>query len=303
MPRMHHTPNAMAPKSLLTSWLAALFAIPASLIAAVAGQGLGTLAASGGWIGACLAWDRGVWALVNQPVLNFAASWAATGYWLGTWFLPLALAVVMMPLSLRLTTLGGQLLAIQTARMALVVGASWQVFLDPVDGHLGRWLFFHDLPLELRWAAPVLAVAASLPIALRLLAIARIARFNLSRARRVGVVLLHLVPFPVAWMATTVMLSGRAPVEAVIVAGLPILTVLVVAWVGFPAPPTHTISPVSPRFGLCLVLAATVGWGAMATAGRPLADGQTAAVQWAHESATNNIRDWMAPWRAPWLDP
>jgi hypothetical protein len=295
-------PDVTAPKSLLTSWLAALFAIPATLIAAVAGQGLGTLAASGGWIGACLAWDRGVWALVNQPVLNFSASWAATGYWLGTWFVPLALAVVLMPLSRRLTTLGGQLLAIQTAWVALVIGASWQVFLDPVDGHLARWLFFHDLPLELRWTAPIVAVAASAPISLRLLAIARITRFNLSRARRVGLVLLHLFPLPLAWMATTVLLGGRFPAAAAIVAGLPMLAALVVAWVGFPAPPTHAVSPASLRFGVCLVLATAVGWGAVAAAGRPLAGGRTAAVQWAHESAFNNIRDWMAPWRAPWLD-
>lgn len=303
MPIMHQMPEITAPKSLLTSWLAALFAIPAVLIAAASGQGLGTLAASGGWIGLCTAWDRGVWALVNQPVLNFSATWAATGYWLGTWIVPLAFSVVVIPLSLRLKTLEGQLLVLQSAWVALVVGASWQVFLEPLEGQLTRWLFFHDLPLELRWAAMAAAVPASVPVVLRLLAFARITRYNLSRARRLGVVILHLFPLPLAWIGFTVFLRQDLPLEAVIAAGLPLLTSLVVAWVGFPAPPTHAISRVRLRSVAILAVAAAAAWGAIFAAGRPLPDGRTAAVQWAHESVTDNIRDWMTPWRAPWLDP
>jgi hypothetical protein len=291
----------MALKSLLASWLAAIFAVPASLLAAAAGQGLGTLVVGGSWIGVCVCWNREVWALVNQPVLNFAASISSTGYWLGPWIVPLAFAIAVMPLSLRLKALTWQLIVVQTAWVALVVGASWQVFLEPKQGHLARWLGFRGLPNELRWLAMAVAVAAAVPVVLRLLALARIARYHLSRSRRLGLVLLHLFPIPVAWAAVATFLAQEVPVEACIAAALPLVTAMMVAWLGYPAPPTHAVTQVAIRACVPLVIAAALAWAAFYAAGRPLPPNHAAAVQWSHESATNNIRDWMEPRLAPWL--
>jgi len=301
MPTVHRIPDPMALKSLLASWLAALFAVPASLFAAAAGQGLGTVVVGGSWIGVCVCWNRGVWSLVNQPVLNFAATTSSTGYWLGSWIVPLAFAVAVIPLSVRLKTLAFQVAVIQTAWVALVVGASWQVFLEPETGHLARWLQFRGWPNELRWIAMGAAIATAVPLVLRLLALARIARYHLSRSRRLGLVVLHLFPAPIAWVAVSGRLAPELPLEACVAAALPLVTAIVVAWIGYPAPLTHGITPVDIRICVPFAIAAVVMWSAFYAAGRPLPPDRAAALQWAHESATNNIRDWMAPWRAPWL--
>lgn len=298
---VHRIPDPMALKSLLTSWLAAVFAVPASLIAAAAGQGLGTVVVGGSWIGVCVCWNREVWSLVNQPILNFAASINSTGYWLGSWIVPLAFAVAVMPLSVRLKTLSSQLVVVQTAWVALVVGASWQVFLEPETGHLARWLHFRGWPVELRWLVMGAAIAAAVPLVLRLLALARIARYHLSRSRRLGLVILHLFPAPIAWAAVAGRLTPELPLEACIAVALPLTTAIMVAWLGYPAPPTHAVTPVSIRVCIPLVIAAVLAWAVFYASGRPLPEDRTAAVQWAHESSTNNIRSWMEPWRAPWL--
>jgi hypothetical protein len=303
MPPMHRRPGLGSPGSLLASWLAAAAALPASLLISAAGQGAGAVAVGGGWIGVCTPWNRQVWALVNQPVLNFASLSAAGGYWLGSWMAPFLLTVLMMPLSLRLKTASGQLAAIQSAWIALVVAASWHPSLDPHTGHIARWLQFQGLPTELRWLTIAAAAAAAVPIALRLLAIARITRFHLGRGRRLALVIAHLFPVPVGLMAVTIAVEGAAPIEACIAAGIPLAATVGVAWFGFPAPLTHPVAAVTPRALITLGAAALLAWTCGYATGRPLPDNRAAAVQWAREGSFNNIRDWMEPWRAPWLDP
>ena len=292
----------MVPSAVFASWLAAVAAVPLSLLAAGFGQGFGTVVVGGKWIGLCLAWDRGVWALVNQPAINFAASWAATGYWLGAWALVFSIAVAALPLSLRLKHLDGQLFVIQSAWIALVIGASWQVFLDGSNGKLARWLGFHELPLELRWFAVVAAAAAAVPIVLRLLAVARITRFNLGRGRRLALVVVHLLPVPTGWAVISAVIREDLPVESVVGAAVPMVTALVVAWVGYPAPLTHGVTGLRPRVFAILTVTVLAAWSILVVAGRPLPDHRTAAIQWAHDNPINNIRPWMEPWRAPWLD-
>jgi hypothetical protein len=303
MPAVDRRPDPLTPNGLLASWLAALLAIPLGLFAAAAGQGLGALFAGGGWIGVCVPWDRQPWGLVNQPMLNFASLPSAGGYWLGSTVLPLALAAAVLPLTLRLRTLVGHLVALQTAWISLVVAASWQRCLDPDLGHLARWLHFRAAPAELGWIAVAVATSLAVPIALRLIALARIDRFNLGRARRLSLVALHLVPVPVAWAAFTVWLRGTVPIEACVAAGLPLVAGLAVAWAGYPAPLTHAVARLRPISVVGLATAAALGWAACAAAGRPLPDGRAAALQWGASTSVNNLRDWMAPRRAPWLDP
>lgn len=303
MPPVHQRPDLGALKTLLASWLAALTALPASLLLSAAGQGLGALAAGGGWIGICTPWDRQVWALVNQPVLNFASLTDAGGYWLGSWAVPFLFAVIAIPLSLRLKTVATQLAVVQGTWIALVIAASWQIALDSHLGHLTRWLHFRELPAELRWVTVAAAAAAAVPIVIRLLAMARITRFHLGRGRRLALVLGHLFPVPAAWMAVAIVFRDAVPVEACVAAGVPLLVAVVVAWFGYPAPLTHPVAAVSPRALVALCVLGVLTWAACYSTGRPLPDDRAAAVQWARDGSFNNIRDWMEPWRAPWLNP
>ena len=301
MPPVNRRPDPMAPVGLLASWLAGLIALPLALFVAAGGQGVGALLAKAGWIGLSVPWDRQAWALVNQPVLNFASLPSASGYWLGSWIVPLGVAVLAMGSSLRLKSLSSQLFVIQCAWMTAVIGVSWQPALDPHLSHLARWLMFRDLPVELRWLSPALVAAVAVPIALRLIAIARITRYHLRRGRRLALVAIHLLPIPLAWATATTLLRGEFQLEASIMAGVPLLVVLLVAWIGYPAPLTHTVTPVAARaFGLLVVLL-MLGWAAFWIAGRPLPDDCAAAVQWGRAKSSNNIRPWMEPAMAPWL--
>jgi hypothetical protein len=301
MPLVNQRPDPMAPMGLLASWLAAVLALPLSLFVAATGQGVGALFAKAGWIGLCVPWDRQAWALVNQPVLNFASLPIASGYWLGSWIAALAIASLAMPLSLRLQSLTSQLFVVQWAWTATVIGASWQPALDPHLSHLARWFQFRDLPAELRWVTVALAAAVAVPIVLRLIAIARITRYHLSRIRRLTLVALHLLPVPLAWATATTAIRGDFQLEASVMAGIPILVVLMVAWIGYPAPLTHAVAPVRGRAIGCLVVLLTLGWAAFWIAGRPLPDDRAAAFLWGSDKSTNNIRSWMEPHRALWL--
>jgi hypothetical protein len=301
MPPVIRRPDLLAPVGLLASWLAGLIALPLALFVATGGQGVGALLAKAGWIGVSVPWDRQAWALVNQPVLNFASLPSASGYWLGSWIAPLGVAALAIGLSLRLKSLSTQLFAVQWAWMAAVIGVSWQPALDPHLSHLARWLMFRGLPVELRWLSPVLVAAVAIPIVLRLIAIARITRYHLRRSRRLALVAIHLLPIPLTWIAATTALRGEFQLEASIMAGVPLLVVLMVAWIGYPAPLTHTVAPVAARaFGVLVVLS-VLGWGAFWIAGRPLPDDRAAAVQWGRAKSSNNIRPWMEPIMAPWL--
>jgi len=301
MPPVIRRPDPLAPMGLLASWLAGLIALPLALFVAAGGQGFGALLAKAGWIGLSVPWDRQAWALVNQPVLNFASLPSASGYWLGSWIAPLAVAALALPLSLRLKSLSSQIFVVQLAWTAAVIGASWQPALDPHLSHLARWLVFRDLPVELRWLSPALVAAVVVPIVLRLIAIARITRYHLRRGRRLALVAVHLMPIPLAWAAVTTTIRAEFQLEASIAAGVPLLVVLMVAWIGYPAPLTHPVTPVTARaFGL-LAVSLVLAWAAFWIAGRPLPDDRAAAVQWGRAGSSNNIRPWMEPVMAPWL--
>jgi len=301
MPPVIRRPDLLAPVGLLTSWLAGLIALPLALFVAAGGQGIGSVLAQAGWIGLSVPWDRQAWALVNQPILNFASLASASGYWLGSWIAPIGVATLGIMLSLRLKSLSSQLFVVQWAWMAAVIGVSWQPALDPHLSHLARWFMFRGLPVELRWLSPALVAVVAVPIVLRLIAIARITRYHLRRGRRLILVAVHLLPIPLAWAAATTAIRGEFQLEASLMTGVPVIVVLMVAWIGYPAPLTHTVSPVTARaFGLLVVLLA-LGWTAFWIAGRPLADDRAAAVQWGRAKSSNNIRPWMEPAMAPWL--
>lgn len=281
--------------------MSAAAAIPLTQLAAAAGQGVGTLLAGGAWIGLCLPFDRQAWALVNQPALNFAALPAGSGYWLGSLLAPVLIAALALPFSLRVATLIGQLAVVQLAWTSAVVGVAWQPSLLPELSHLARWLHFRGLPPELRFVTVVVAVAVVVPVVLRLLALARITRFHLGRGGRLAVVTVHMLPLPILWCGISAWLTGNLPVEACLVTAAPLLTAMVVAWFGYPAPMTHAVSGVRWNQTVVPAVALTLALALIWFAGRPLPDNTTAALQWARSTSMNNIRGWMTPSRAPWL--
>ena len=76
--------DVMAPKIVLFSLVAAAGALAGALLVAILGQGLGGLIGGCGWIGISSPLDRQVWALMNQPTLNFSTLLRSLGYWAGS---------------------------------------------------------------------------------------------------------------------------------------------------------------------------------------------------------------------------
>jgi hypothetical protein len=282
-----------APAGLVFSWLAAVAGFALALLAAVAGQAIGALIGGCGWIGVATPIDRQVWALVNQPTLNFASQSRAIGYWLGSLALPLLIAVAVIHLVPRARTLGSELVATHAAWGATVVGIAWLPLLDPVDGHLARFLDLSDLPSALVWPAPALAAVAALLPTLRLLALVRIARSHVGRAGRVALVALHL-GFPCIVWATLASVVHRGVITAPTLAlSAPLLMAFAVAWFGYPAPFVHRLRELDTASWIRIIIVGAVLVAVIWFAGRPLGDDRSAGLLWGRPGASNNVRPWI----------
>jgi hypothetical protein len=295
MPEVDIRVDARSLPAVLFSWLAGVLAIPLSLLIAVIGQGAGAYLGDCGWIGLSLPLDRQVWALVNQPVMNFASTAAAVPYWLGSLILPLMLAATLVPFIPRARSLAGELFMVQLAFVLAVVGGAWLPLLDPKDGHLVRLLGFRFLPDGLVWLAPVAAAATVALPALRLLAVARVATPHLSRAQRVWIVFIHLTPPVAAWMVLVSVLRGDPPQAPVLAGSALVVVALVVAWAGYPARYARPLEELTGAAFTSAAVVLTLLVGLWFFAGRPLPDEQRAGLLWAHGSDFNNIRQWIRP--------
>ncbi len=290
---MHSNPHLLAPRVLALSWLAAAMAFPLTLLTAVIGQGVGAVAGSCGWIGLSVPVERQVWALVNQPVLNFASLPSATGYWLGSLVLPLTVGALLVPFWPRARSLTAELVVVQTAWAASAVGVAWLPLLDPQDGHLARWLVLHELPAAALWIAPVVGAGLAVPPSLRLLELARRYRHHAGRAYRLSVVGTHLVVPLVAWAALAITLRGSFIVFATIGVALVAVASLALAWFRYPTPFAHVLREPSSGDVLALAGAAVILAACLWFGGRPLADGKTAGLLWGSPTAFNNVRPWI----------
>jgi hypothetical protein len=278
---------------LLYGWLAGVVALTTALLSAVIGQALGAAAGGCTWIGASLPVDRQVWALVNQPVLNFASQPRAIGYWLGSLVVPAVFAVGVIHVIPRARTLASELLAVHVAWGTAVVGLAWLPLLDPVDGHLARWLQLTDLHDELIWLAPLSAVFIAILPTLRLLALARIARPHTGRGLRLAIVLLHFGVPCVWWVAGMTAIRG----EPAIVSSLAVLSVLAVAaavaWFGYPPAFVHKLGEMETASWVRLFGTAAVAILVLWLAGRPIENGKAAGILWGTPGAYNNVRPWI----------
>jgi hypothetical protein len=292
---MRSEPGMAAPASVLGSWMAAAVAVPLALVLAAAGQGLGALAGGCSWIGLSLPLDRPVWALVNQPQLNFAAGAGATGYWLGSWLLPMLAACAALGLRPRSRSLLVELLCLQIAWAAVSVAGSWLPLLDAADGHLARWLALQRLPAALLWAAPAAAALAGALPAIRLLALARRRRSDIGRLGRVALVVAHLAVPSGAWAGLAWLARRELPLSALGGLALPLAVALGLAWLRYP--PVHVGRLERPTLGgfAAVAVAIAVAAAALWFGGRPLPGGRAAGLLWARPGDFNNIRPWVEP--------
>ena len=290
---MQSEPEFGAPSVIVLSWTAAIAAYPAALMAAVIGQGVGAVAGGCQWIGFSLSLDRQVWALVNQPVLNFASLPSATGYWLGSLILPVLLAATLIPLLPRKRSLLAELVLIQVTWAASVIGIAWLALVDRNDGHLIRWLGLQDLPADGVWLAPVFASLMGLFPTLRLLALARRRRPDTGRLYRFRLVLVHFAVPAALWAGAAAVVDDPVPLDAMIAISFPLFAAMALAWLRYPAPFAHRLDRPS-RSGLTILIA-TAATCAIATtvATRPRPDGTCPGVLWATPQSFNNIRPWI----------
>jgi len=300
MPAMQRDLDVMAPKGALFGLLAAALSFPGVLIVAALAQGFGAILGGCSWIGLSTPMDRPVWALVNQPSLHFSTLAAATGYWWASWLVPVAMALGALPFLPRARTLAAELSLLHGAWAAAVVGVAWIPLLDPVDGHIGRWLSLHHLPGELLWIAPLVAVPATFGVTIRLLSLLRMVRQHSGRGLRLATVGLHLVLPAAIWAGAVALLRGAIPVMAILAITLPVATALLVAWRGYPPGFPHRLSELHlasfGRLAAALLIVVALVW----LAGRPLAGGQRAGILWAQPALSNNVRPWIDPTPILW---
>ncbi len=293
--------DLLRPRAVTLSLLLAAGAYPLALVIAAGGQGLGALAGGCRWIGLSLPLDRQVWALVVEPGLRFASLPRAWPYWLGSLLLPAAVAALALPLVPRRRSLAAELAVLQVAWAALLVGLAVEPMLDPVDGHLARFLHLRRLPPELVWLAPTAAAALAAVPALRLLALLREARPEPPRAHRVGTVLAHLAIPAAGWLAAVHLASGRTPWAALVGAAAPVLVALALAWSGFPPRLPGRYRPPAWGAHVAAMAVAVLAWAAVTAWGHRLPGDRRAGVLWAPRSATDNVRPWIAPRPLPWV--
>lgn len=290
MPKMETEPGTIA-----ISWLAAAAAFPLALVAAACGQGFGALAGGCQWIGVALPLDRQVWALVNQPVLNFASLPSAGGYWLGSMLLPLVVAVTIIGFLPRALSLVAEIAIVQIAWAMSTVAVAWLPLLDTDDGHLIRFLALHGQPTYLVWIGPVLAAGAALLPTLRLLELVRRRRSDIGRSSRLLVVAVHLGVPAVLWLGLMSLVRGAVAVLPTIALAVPLVCAVIFAWFRYPTPYVRPLEPPrSAEVGI-LTVAAVILVAGVWLAGRPLTDGKSAGFLWAQPHSFNNIRAWMEP--------
>jgi len=295
MPAMETEPGTTAPSVIAISWLAAAVAVPLTLVGTACGQGLGAVFGGCHWIGVTIPLDRQVWALVNQPVLNFSSLGSASGYWLGSVLLPLVTAIAIIGFLPRTRSLVTEFVCLQIAWAMSTISIAWLPLIDADDGHLIRYLSLHGWPSGWVWAAPILAAVIVLLPTLRLLELARRRHPNIKRFSRVLVVTVHLAIPTIVWVGLASLVRGSIPVFPMVAIALPLISAVVFAWLRYPSPYVHPLD--LPRAsGIVGLLAAAAFLSAgVWLAGRPLPGGDSAGILWGQPHSFNNIRPWVEP--------
>ncbi len=292
---MHRDLSILTPHNVLISWLFAAFTMPLTLVIAAAGQGIGAWFGGCSWIGITLPLGRPVWALVNEPSIHFASLGAADGYWLGSLALPLLLALLAPGSIPRARRIGSELLMIQLAWAAALIGLGWLPFLDPSDSHLVHWLDFHRLSPTWIWAAPAIAAVTALLATRRLVDLLRSASPHAGPVARLITAILHLWLPAVGWVLLNGIVAGPAPRRALLAATIPCAAAAAAAIFAHPPGHHHRLEPVSTTTWLGALATVLVTGVLVWCAGRPLPHQHNAGILWGRPLATNNIRSWVSP--------
>ena len=248
-----------------------------------------------GWIGVAIPLDRQVWALVNQPVLNFSSLPTAWGYWLGSMVLPLLTALLLLTLRPRKPSVVGQITVVQTIWWIAMVAGIWLPLLDPADGHFSRWLLLQHFQSAWVWSVPASATALAILASFRLLEIARRSRSNLGRRARVTIIVVHLILPVVVWLCFVSRVGGLPPLRPLL--GLAAAATAVVAIGSFRYPPPYPRPLLGPSRGAVIALGvgALLSLSMLWVMGRPLPQGRARGVLWGAPGSFNNIRPWIEP--------
>jgi len=275
------------------SWLASVAALGAAVILSVTGQGLGALAGGCEWIGAAVPLHRQVWALVNQPVLNFSSLPIAGGYWLGSMALPLLAAVLLVSLRPRRPGLVGRIATVQSVWWIAIFSGIWMPLLDPADGHLSKWLLLHHLQPAWVWVVPAMAVVFVVVATVLMLEAARSFRSNLGPGRRLALVSVHQI-LPVAvWLYLVTRVGGLPPSRPLLGLAVAATAAVVVGCFHQPSPlPREMVGP-SRGAVVALGVGALLSVGLLWVGGQPLAEGRARGLVWGTPESFNNIRPWI----------
>jgi hypothetical protein len=295
MPTMETEPGTTEPSVIAISWLAAVASIPVALMGAACGQGFGAVVGGCHWIGVALPLDRQVWALVNQPVLNFASLPGAGGYWLGSTAFPLLVAATVVHFMPRSRSLIGELISVQLAWAMSAIALAWLPLLDTSDGHVVRFLSLRGQPASLVWLAPFAGACAAILPTLRLLELTRRRRPDVSRRHRLWVVTIHLGPPAALWFGSASVVRGEIPLPPTIALAALFVSTLLFAWLWYPKPYVHPLELPTGKATTALAIAAAVLVSFVWMTGRPLANGQRAGLLWGQAHSFNNIRPWINP--------
>jgi hypothetical protein len=279
---------------ILLSWAAALVAWPLAWLLVAVAQGIGVLAAGGGWIGVALPLGAQPWGLVNEPDVAFAARSAALwGYWLPPLVAPLLVAV---GLPLLVSTPGswlGELVIVQLSLASAILGLGWAPPLGVDDGPIaGLARFWKAEPNVVVVAAAVAAALAIQPALLRLSGHLWAAPGGPKRFRRILVALVHAALPAVGWAAAVLLVGWALPLRSWAITAAAVLAGAVGAalWVPHaPLRPGRDISflRIAATAVVGLVVALAAAWAGAPVAGHPR------ALLWGTERTTSNVRPGM----------
>ncbi len=287
--------HPLSGRVVLLSWLVAASAWPVAWWMLAVAQGVGALAAGGGWIGVAVPLGGEPWALVNEPTVAFAATRGALfGYWLPP-LLAAAILAVLLPLLASAPGTGwwGELFLLQLAFASAVLGLGLAPSLGLEDGPVaGLSRFWRVNPAAVVWLAAALGVLSIQVAGARLGRQAWAVQGGPRRWRRIAAFLVHAVAPAIAWLAVVVLrgwplpMTALAPLGVVLAAGL----VGAVAWTPrAPLRPRHEAGSqtLSVALAMGLFLSGFAAW-----AGGP-ANRQGKALLWGAERMTSNVRPGM----------
>jgi len=282
--------NPLSFRVIALSWGAALGAWPLAWLVLAASQGIGALLAGGGWIGVAVPLGAHPLGLVNEPTVAFASTRAALFlYWLAPPLAALGLALLLPTIVPVPRGWLAEVSVFQSAVAYSTLGLGWGAPLGVGDGPAAG--------LERFWGVPPLvfmAVSALAGAAVTQLAVVRLNGHLWTepggplRSRRLLVVVAHVFPPAVGWLAVATVQGWGLPPACVVTAGAVLVGALAGGWLWTPHAPLRLRPEVGWGRVLGAVVLGSLVFGAGAWAGAPRR-GHAVALVWGVPRMTSNV--------------